>query len=125
MTFRTTLTRTVAPALTAAMLALGAPLAGPAMAEEPTAPVTINDERLEAFVTALRAVDTLEQQYTATLGEVETEEEREAVIAEANEAMAAAIEETPGMTLDDYVSILQQAQADPELTARIMEMLEG
>ncbi len=124
MTFRTTLTRALAPAMAAATLALAAPMAAPALAEQPGA-VTIGDERLEAFVAALRAVDQLEQQYTATLGEAETDAEREAVIEEANQAMAEAIEETPGMTLDDYVAILQEAQTDPELTARIMAMLEG
>ena len=124
MTFRTTLTRTLAPAMAAATLALAAPMAAPALAEQPGA-VTIGDERLEAFVAALRAVDQLEQQYTETLGEAETDAEREAVIEEANQAMAEAIEETPGMTLDDYVTILQEAQTDPDLTARIMAMLEG
>jgi hypothetical protein len=39
--------------------------------------------------------------------------------------MAEAIENTPNMTLDEYVAILQAAQNDPELSARIMERFEG
>lgn len=124
MTLHTTLNRFLAPAMASAMLIVAAPLAATAQTDAPAA-VTIGDERLEAFVVALREVDQLEQQYTATLEQAETDAEREAVIAEANEAMATAIEETPGMTLDDYVQILQQAQTDPDLTARIMAMLEG
>lgn len=114
----------IAPALAAAMLAIATPLAGTAVAEQAPA-VTIDDEQLASFVNALRAVDTLEQEYSATLAEAESDADREAVIEEANEAMATAIEETPGISLDQYVAILQQAQTDPELTERIMSMLEG
>ncbi|MGY6533889.1 MAG: DUF4168 domain-containing protein [Pararhodobacter sp.] len=124
MTFHKRLTTTIAPALAAAMLLIAAPVATTAQTEAP-APVTIGDERLEAFVAALRTVDQLEQQYTETLSQAETDAEREAVIAEANEAMTTAIEETPGISLDEYVTILQQAQTDPDLTARIMALLEG
>lgn len=114
----------IAPALAAAMLAIATPLAGTALAEDAPA-VSIDDDQLAAFVSALQAVDTLEQQYSATLAEAESDSDREAVIAEANQAMADAIEETPGITLDQYVAILQQAQTDQVLTERIMSMLEG
>lgn len=114
----------IAPALAAAMLAMAAPIGSAALAEQAPA-MTIDDNQLAAFVSALQAVDTLEQQYSATLAEAESEAEREAVIAEANEEMANAIEDTPGISLDEYVAILQQAQSDPELTDRIMGKLEG
>jgi hypothetical protein len=93
------------------------------MQEAPT--LTVNEEQLDAFVEALRTVDTLEQEYTESLQQAESDEQREAIVAEANTAMAEAIEETPGMTLDEYIAILQQAQTDPELSARIMERFEG
>lgn len=114
----------VAPALAATMLAIGAPLAGTAIAEQPAA-VTLDDEQLQSFVAALQAVDTLEREYSETLAQAESDSAREAVIEEANEAMANAIDDTPGITLDQYVAILQQAQTDAELTERIMSMLEG
>ena len=114
----------IAPALAAAMLAIASPLAGTAMAEQAPA-VTSDDDRLAAFVNALQAVDTLEREYSETLAEAESDADREAVIEEANEAMANAVEETPGISLDEYVAILQQAQTDAELTERIMAMLEG
>ena len=114
----------IAPALAAAMLAMAAPIGSAALAEQAPA-MTIEDDQLAAFVTALQAVDALEQQYSATLAEAESESERESLIEEANEAMADAIEETPGITLDQYIAIMQQAQSDPELTQRIMGKLEG
>lgn len=103
---------------------MAAPFAGPAMAQEAPA-ASIDDAQLQAFVAALREVDSIEQRYGAALNEAESEEARQAVIAEANEAMVEAIEETPGITLQEYLGVLEQAQADPALNARIMEMLQG
>jgi len=117
---------------TALALALAAPLAAPvpsllgspALAQEaPTA--TIDDAQLQAFVAALREVDAIEQRYGAELEGAQSDEARQDVIAEANDAMVQAIEETPGITVEEYIGVLQQAQADPELNARIMAMLQG
>jgi hypothetical protein len=127
----------LATAMAAISLALAAPLALPAAAQEaqqeaPQTPqmqqapaLTVDDAQLEAFVAALRSVDELERGYSETLQQAETDEEREAIVAEANTAMAEAIENTPGMSLEDYIAILQQAQQDPALSARIMERLDG
>jgi ribosomal 50S subunit-associated protein YjgA (DUF615 family) len=127
-------TNRLAAAMTAVGLALAAPL--PAMAQETQeAPATpqmeqaptmqVDDAQLEAFVEALRTVDELEREYTETLQQAESDEQREEIVAEANTAMAEAIENTPNMTLDEYVAILQAAQNDPELSARIMQEFEG
>lgn len=119
---------------TALALALAAPLAipapallgGPAVAQEAPAPTaTIDDAQLQAFVAALREVDAIEQRYGAELEGADSEEARQNVITEANDAMVEAIEETPGITVEEYIGVLQQAQADPELNARIMAMLQG
>ncbi|KPQ06682.1 MAG: protein of unknown function containing DUF4168 domain [Rhodobacteraceae bacterium HLUCCA12] len=122
--------KSLAPALAALALAapmaapMGALMTGPAAAQESEAP-SIDDEQLQAFVAALREVDAIEQEYGAELNEAESDEDRQAVIAEANDEMVEAIEDTPGITVDEYLAVLQQAQADPDLNARIMEMLEG
>jgi len=124
--------KTLAIPATAIALALAAPLAvpapalfgGPAIAQEAPAP-TIDDAQLQAFVAALREVDAIEQRYGAELESADSEEARQNVITEANDAMVEAIEETPGITVQEYIGVLQQAQADPELNARIMAMLQG
>lgn len=123
-------TNRLAATMTALSLALAAPLALPAMAQTaPTAPaaptMSVDDTQLEAFIAALRSVDELEREYSETLQQAESDEQREAIVAEANDAMAEAIENTPNMTLDEYIAILQAAQNDPELSARIMDRLEG
>lgn len=114
-------------------LALAAPLAAPvpallgspATAQEAAPAPTIDDAQLQAFVAALREVDAIEQRYGAELEGAQSDEARQGVIAEANDAMVQAIEETPGITVEEYIGVLQQAQADPELNARIMAMLQG
>ena len=123
-------TNRLAATMTAVSLALAAPLALPAMAQTattaPAAPtMSVDDTQLEAFIAALRSVDELEREYSETLQQAESDEQREAIVAEANDAMAEAIENTPNMTLDEYIAILQAAQNDPELSARIMDRLEG
>ena len=120
-------TKRLAAAMTAVSLALAAPLALPAVAQEaPAAPMmSVDEAQLDAFVAALRSVDELEREYSESLQQAESDEQREAIVAEANTAMAEAIENTPGMSLDEYIAILQAAQNDPELSARIMERFEG
>jgi hypothetical protein len=133
-------TNRLAAGITALGLALAAPLALPAAAQDAPeaqqapqqapqvqqAPgFAVDDAQLEAFIAALRSVDELEREYTESLQQAETDEQREAIVAEANSAMAEAIENTPGMTLETYVAILQQAQQDPALSSRIMERIDG
>lgn len=127
------ISKTLALPVAALSLALAAPLAaplpsllgGPAIAQEAPAAPSIDDAQLQAFVAALREVDAIEQRYGAELEGAESDADRQSVIAEANDAMIEAIEETPGITVQEYIGVLQQAQADPELNARIMAMLQG
>jgi hypothetical protein len=128
----------LAPA--ALSLALAAPFALPAMAQDTAAPteaapatpqveqpqvLAVDDAKFDAFIAALRAVDELEREYTETLEAAGTDEEREAIVAEANAAMADAIAETPDITVEEYIAILQHAQSDPELAARIVERFQS
>lgn len=116
----------VAAALTAIALALAAPMAAPVFAQEGQGTeASVSDQTLEAFVTAVNAVNDIEQSYTLAFNEAEDDTAREAVVAEANDAMMEAIDETPGITVEEYIAVLQQAQSDPALNARIVAMLEG
>lgn len=125
--------RTFALPAAALAVALAAPLATPvssplgnaALAQTAPAPRVDDDAQLQAFVAALREVDAIEQRYGAELEGAQSEEARQDVIAQANDAMIEAIEDTPGITVQEYVAVLQQAQSDPELNARIMAMLQG
>ena len=97
-------------ALPAAVLAvaLAAPLAAPVSAPLGTAALaqtapqpSIDDAQLQAFVAALREVDAIEQRYGAELEGAQSDEARQDVIAQANDAMIEAIEDTPGITVQE------------------------
>lgn len=118
---------------TALALILSAPLALPAVAQvaetAPAAPsggqLNVDEAQLEAFVAALRAVNEVEARHMTAFEGADSDEDREQVVAQANAEMVDAIDQTPGITVEDYIAVLQQAQADPSLNARIMAMLEG
>ena len=77
------------------------------------------DEQIEAFAQA--AVDSAEvrKQYVAELEGVESEEEQLAIIDEGREAMIAAIEDAPDITVDEYLEIGEAAAEDPELRNQV------
>lgn len=110
----------------AAVVGLTAPFALPVAAQETvTDSASITDTQLDAFMRALNAVNEVEQSYLEQV-EAETDvEAREALIVEANQAMVGAIEESDGISVEDYVAIMRLAQTDEALNARIVAMLEG
>ncbi|SDW90554.1 DUF4168 domain-containing protein [Roseicitreum antarcticum] len=110
----------------AILFGVTAPLALPVTAQETvTASDSVSDTQLDAFMQALNAVNEVETTYVERV-EAETDAEaRDALIAEANEAMVGAVEETDGITVDDYVAIMRLAQTDEALNARIVARLDG
>ncbi|MET4128690.1 DUF4168 domain-containing protein [Roseovarius sp. MBR-6] len=96
----------------------------PAMAQQGTAQVQVSESELDAFVVAYRAVVEIEQEYGSRLQDVTAEAERQAIISEAQAEMTQAVEEAPDIEVDRYVEILQVAQADPDLQARLTDRLQ-
>ena len=101
----------------AAALALATAL--PATAQD----AAYTDEQIEAFAQA--AVDSAEvrKQYVAKLEGVESEEEQLAMINEGREAMIAAVEESPSISLAEYLEIGEAAAEDPELGELIASVI--
>jgi len=120
---------TTALAITLAVGGIG--LAGPAVAQQEAAPMApgatttdFAEDELRAFIQAALAVSDLERAYVSQIEAASTDEEREAIVVEANEAMRTAIDEQEGIGVDRYIEIGQAAQSDPELNATLMAMLE-
>lgn len=114
----------------AAALALGGAVlpAGAQTSEAPLAPAPSTDfteAQLEAFVAAALRVADVRDQYTAELAEIEDEEAQQALIAEGNAEMLAAVEDADGITVEEYITIGEAAAADPELGQRIAMMVEA
>ena len=106
----------------APMAALAQDTTTDAPAVTDTAPATFDDATLTAFVDAVVAIEEVRGDYEPRV-QAAAEEERPALIEEANMAMVAAIESTDGLTLDQYMAVSEAASADEDLAARIVAML--
>jgi hypothetical protein len=107
-------------ALSTAALIAGLGLSAPALAQE----AQYDEAVLEAFVTAAIAITEVEQEYTAQLAEATSEAEQQELIAAANEQIIGAIESTPGVDVETYIEISEAAQADPDLSQRLIAMAQ-
>jgi hypothetical protein len=112
---------TVRPALGA--LALSAALAF-ATASATLGQAQFAQAKLESFVTAAIAVNELIQEWTARINDAETETQASEMRDEANAKLAAAIEQTEGMTIDEYREISQALRTDADLQARVSEIYQ-
>lgn len=83
------------------------------------------DEQIGAFADAAMEVRDLNAEYVGKLEQADGEAEQRALIEEANERMRVAIEETPGITVEEYQAIGRAAQNDSNLAARISEELSA
>lgn len=102
----------------------GAPPGGSGDAVASQGAADFAEDELRAFIRAALAVSELERAYVAEIQAAGTEQEREAIVVEANDAMRSAIEDQEGIDVARYVEIGQAAQADPDLNATLMAMLE-
>ncbi|NYS24090.1 DUF4168 domain-containing protein [Rhodobacteraceae bacterium 2376] len=119
MAFKSTLAP-AAVALGMAMGSLGA-LPAAAQAEASGAEMIEQEQKLDAFIDAAMAVAEVRDAYLATLQDAESEDEQNQIIEAANTAILEAVEETPGITVDEYIAIGDAAAADPELNALLNE----
>jgi hypothetical protein len=111
-------------ALTAAALATGlalSPLAAAAQTEAPE----FQAEQLDAFTEAYVAVSRLQQQYSMELEEAQSEADQQAIVAEANAEMEAAIEAVEGITPEEYLLIARAAAQDPELSDDLVARIQN
>lgn len=83
------------------------------------------EEQLESFVDAAVAVNDLIEDWRPRITAAESEEQAAQLREQANEELAEAIEQTEGMSLEEYQQIGQAAQADPELSERINEIYQA
>ena len=109
--------KTLATATATAALALATAL--PAVAQD----AEYSDEQIEAFAEAALDVAEIRDAYAADLAAVESEEEQQALVDEGNEAMIGAIEESPNITLDEYLEIGEAAAENPKLGEQIAAMI--
>lgn len=82
------------------------------------------DQQLESFVVAAIAVDELIREWNPRIQEAENADQAAQLREEANGALVEAITQTDGITLEQYQTIGQAAQSDPDLAGRINEIYQ-
>jgi hypothetical protein len=103
-----------------------APMEAPATMEAPAAPAAaIDDAKIESFVVAFLQVDEINRSYAPQLQAAGSEEEQQEVRQQAGEAMVQAVESAQGITVEEYNTIIETAQTDPELAQQINEKIRA
>ena len=100
--------------MTAVMAQESAPSEPPATSSE------VPDPLVESFALAAIEVAAIQESYGARFEAAEDESEREAIASEAQGEMVMAVEETEGITVQQYLMISEAAQLDADLNERIM-----
>ena len=80
--------------------------------------------KLESFVTAAIAVNELIQQWTPRINGAQNETQAAELRDQANAELAEAIDQTSGITVDEYREISEAVRSNPELAARVTEIYQ-
>lgn len=83
----------------------------------------MENEKIDAFVTAQLSVSEIHQTYVPAFEAAGTEEEMLRVRQQATEDMVVAVNETPGITVEEFNAIIDAASADPRLADQLNEAL--
>lgn len=124
-----TLNRFLSTTVLAAALATTPFLAPSAMAQMEMTPqqmdpqvgadIAAEEGKIDAFIVAALAVAETRDQYIARLETLTDEQEQIQLVQEADMAILEAVENAPGITIDEYIAIGEAAAVDPELAAMI------
>lgn len=95
----------------------------PPQGQKPAASAAaISDKKLDAAAAALQHVTTLKQSYQEKI-EAAPPDQQQRLANEGNDALKKAVTDQ-GLSLDEYNAILQVAQNDPTVRAKLLQRLE-
>lgn len=101
-----------------------APQAAPMQAAPEAPAADFSEAQLTSFIDAAMQVQDVQEDYAARIDGTAEPEGKQALVQEAQQEMASAVEETEGMDVQTYNQISAAAQADPELNERLLAMLQ-
>jgi hypothetical protein len=81
----------------------------------------VTEQKLDAAAAALERVLTLQKTYQQRLAQAE-QADKERIVAEANDALTKAVADQ-GLSVEEYSSILEVAQNDPEVRGKILQRI--
>ena len=96
-----------------------APTPAPQVEAPAAAPQQADDAKLKSFAVAFIEVAKVTQSYQPQIAAAGTAEDQSRLRQEAGEKMVEAVNEAEGITLDEYNTIIQAAQTDPDLAQKI------
>jgi Domain of unknown function (DUF4168) len=112
--------------IAAVVLGAGWTLAAPAAnaqtkaaPQNQAAPATIPDQKLDAAAAALQKVVDLQQTYKQRMATA-APKDKDRIAKEADQQLSKAVTDQ-GLTVDEYSSILQVAQNDPDVRQRLLQ----
>lgn len=108
-----------------AIMATAAPVAVTAQTETAPTAQEVTDAEIAAFVVAYEEVLEINADFAPRIEGASDEPTRQALMEEAQTAQTQAVENTDGIDVNRYVEILTLAQNDPDLTSRIVAVIEG
>jgi hypothetical protein len=95
---------------------------GEAPSSTPSSPAaTITEQKLDAAAAALERVIGLQKTYEQRLAQSE-QGDKERIVAEANDALTKAVADQ-GLSVEEYSSILEVAQNDPEVRGKLLQRI--
>jgi hypothetical protein len=94
--------------------------------EEITAvnPDDVTEGQLVSFVNAFVALERMRGQFVERIEAAETQEEREALVKQADEAAIKVVDDMTGITPDEYISIVKALPESEELRTRVSKRIE-
>jgi hypothetical protein len=120
-----TLKRLTALCLT---LFLGLVMAGamgsPASAQTNAGP-NFSDAKLNAFIDAAKKIDGLIATWNPKIAAAKTTEEKQKLMVQANSEATKVVENTKGISVEEYAQIGAAAQQDPQLAARLDKIYQS
>lgn len=116
-----TFARLTLAALASAGLAFGAVLAMPAAAQqsETQQQVSFSDEKLRSFATAAVKLSQIRSEYQAQMGNAENDQQRQQLTQQTNQKMAQAVQQTDGISVEEYNQIAQASRSNPEVAEKV------
>ncbi len=81
--------------------------------------IAMEEGKIDAFIVAALAVAETREAYIAQLEGITDEEQQMAIVQEADAAILEAVDNTPDISVEEYIAIGEAATVDPELAAQI------
>lgn len=85
---------------------------------------TFSDGQLKSFAMAVTAINQIAEKWQPQVQAAQTEDQAAAMLQQVDTEMRQAIDNTDGIGIDDYQSIMEAAQTDPALKGQIDALLK-